>query len=1094
MKFKRIISFVLIFLLIFSLFISEVNAAVPTVTTNDATGVEETNATLNEYLDDDGGEQCDIAGFDYGLTNGYGSTWTSDNSYVYAGGGTTNKVYQYWKSNMTKKAETASYGGTIKAIAEDSTYIYVGGMTTQKVYQYWKSNMTLKTMSANYGGTIWTITVDLNYIYAGGGTQKVYQYWKSNLTFKAMTADYGGTINALVQDSTYVYVGGWTTNKVYQYWKSNMTKKAETASYGGNIYNLVQDYTYIYVGGDTTSRVCQYWKSNLTYKAQTGGGQIIYGLAIDNTYIYAGGDGQKVYQYWKSNLTLKASTPSYGGDIRPLTQDSTYIYAGGDTTNKVYQYWKSNLTKKTETLTYGGAIYALSSSNIYFTGDTFSYDATGLIPGKLYHFRAFATNSIGTGYGSDREFLTKPIEPASLTATANTTNISLTWTKGTGANNTYIERNTISSWARGAGTLVYNTTGTSCKNSGLAPGTLYYYHAWSYAKWNTSQQWSDINISSYALTKPEALTNSDLKFVSVSGVNIIVNLTWTKGTGANRTVLLMKTTGGTPTSITDGTIIYNGTGTYKVQTLTIGTTYFFRAWSYSSWIAPALHQFSVNSTAFTNSTGGLFINCYDETTHANITFTVMVSNLSGSSTYSNTGCTNTHVINSSLCPQDIGIQIIVSATGYQQRIYTIDIYPNIFYVLNAYLPLVTSNGSGGVPPGGDTSGCVLRGYIDSMTITNPAVDATITFTYALEDMISVEIYNSTLYGSYGGWLFVSSDKYAFTSAHVIINETVLDANTTMVKASYYYEFCTGGVESALYNIRVVETVQTEYTQVDQAVENAFMIVKRYINTSGIFVIISSIYTDANGYINIYLVPNAHYKVFISKTGYDNTTGDYIPAPPNEWGQTIEKWFRIVKTTTTPEYNITYGFWDLITFNATMYSNNSIKVIFIDHNLNTTNAQFYTYELYNFTSTLISTNTTTSDSFAFWITGINTSRMHRVNIFLNHTILGSKQLSIPVSPINYSGALNVPAIEKKITDVFGSFDLGFIKFFLIYLPAIVILILPGKFHPGFGIIGSGLWMGFAAIRLSISPEMAVLIPFIIAIGILLMLVKEGGVKL
>jgi len=39
--------------------------------------------------------------------------------------------------------------------------------------------------------------------------------------------------------------------------------------------------------------------------------------------------------------------------------------------------------------------------------------------------------------------------------------INLSWTKGTGATNTYIEWNTISSWSRGAGTLLYNSTGTS---------------------------------------------------------------------------------------------------------------------------------------------------------------------------------------------------------------------------------------------------------------------------------------------------------------------------------------------------------------------------------------------------------------------------------------------------------------------------------------------------------------------------------------------------------------------------------------------------------------------------------------------------------
>jgi len=45
----------------------------PTVTTDPATGVSHITAMLNGTLDDDGGEACDC-GFEYGLTNAYGTT------------------------------------------------------------------------------------------------------------------------------------------------------------------------------------------------------------------------------------------------------------------------------------------------------------------------------------------------------------------------------------------------------------------------------------------------------------------------------------------------------------------------------------------------------------------------------------------------------------------------------------------------------------------------------------------------------------------------------------------------------------------------------------------------------------------------------------------------------------------------------------------------------------------------------------------------------------------------------------------------------------------------------------------------------------
>jgi len=42
------------------------------------------------------------------------------------------------------------------------------------------------------------------------------------------------------------------------------------------------------------------------------------------------------------------------------------------------------------------------------TGQTFSQQILGLFPSTEYHYRAFATNSIGTAYGADRSFRSKP--------------------------------------------------------------------------------------------------------------------------------------------------------------------------------------------------------------------------------------------------------------------------------------------------------------------------------------------------------------------------------------------------------------------------------------------------------------------------------------------------------------------------------------------------------------------------------------------------------------------------------------------------------------------------------------------------------------
>ncbi|MBA7475656.1 hypothetical protein ES707_11028 [subsurface metagenome] len=41
------------------------------------------------------------------------------------------------------------------------------------------------------------------------------------------------------------------------------------------------------------------------------------------------------------------------------------------------------------------------------TGETFSKQISGLIPNTEYHYRAYAVNSAGTGYGDDVKFTTQ---------------------------------------------------------------------------------------------------------------------------------------------------------------------------------------------------------------------------------------------------------------------------------------------------------------------------------------------------------------------------------------------------------------------------------------------------------------------------------------------------------------------------------------------------------------------------------------------------------------------------------------------------------------------------------------------------------------
>ena len=269
-------------------------------------------------------------------------------------------------------------------------------------------------------------------------------------------------------------------------------------------------------------------------------------------------------------------------------------------------------------------------------------------------------------------------------------------------------------------------------------------------------------------------------------------------------------------------------------------------------------------------------------------------------------------------------------------------------------------------------------------------------------------------------------------------------------------------------------------------------IKRYINTTDTYENTTIVITDGYGEADVYLVPNVNYKVFLTKTGYTQIgSNDWIP-DPTWYGANYPKTFQMEYDDEDVDEE-SYAFWDIILFNATMHTDGRLYVYYEDTKTSTTNAQFHTNEVFNFTTTLKATNSTTLDNYDFWVTGLNTSRIHHVTIHLNHTMLGWVNVTIIVNPI-HTPKYQKDDIEDKTVGVFGVFSLGYVNFFLIFIPAIILLVIFGPRHAGMGIVGAGLYMGFSSIFIAVPQQILYLIPLIVAIGFILIIVKEGGVKL
>jgi uncharacterized protein (TIGR02145 family) len=120
---------------------------------------------------------------------------------------------------------------------------------------------------------------------------------------------------------------------------------------------------------------------------------------------------------------------------------------------------------------------------------TFTSSITGLTTGTLYYIRAFATNSVGTAYGSEVTFTTGQVSLPVLTTSA-VTSITVT-TAVSGGNITSAGGGTISArgvcWSTGSNPTIANShttngTGTGSFTSnitGLTIGTIYYVRAYA---------------------------------------------------------------------------------------------------------------------------------------------------------------------------------------------------------------------------------------------------------------------------------------------------------------------------------------------------------------------------------------------------------------------------------------------------------------------------------------------------------------------------------------------------------------------------------------------------------------------------------------
>jgi len=237
--------------------------------------------------------------------------------------------------------------------------------------------------------------------------------------------------------------------------------------------------------------------------------------------------------------------------------------------------------------TTGGVTGNVSAVGIFSTGTEFSKGITSLTKGELYYYTAWASNNGGfSKAGNEEKLLTKPDAPTGLTGSASHNQINLNWGEAScGLGETVGTRvqYSISAYptAIDDGSNAYNSTSESVQ-VGVSSDTTYYFSAWAWVKAETNDffQWSDAYITFIITSEPSPPTDATANASLTS-----INISWNKEKTEYYTILVRNETGVAeyPSSITGGTLLYNGTlSYYNDEDLNILVTYYYSMWSYNS--------------------------------------------------------------------------------------------------------------------------------------------------------------------------------------------------------------------------------------------------------------------------------------------------------------------------------------------------------------------------------------------------------------------------------------------------------------------------------------------------------------------------------
>jgi len=544
----------------------------PEVTTNDATGVEETNATIHGYLSGHGGESCTVW-FEYGASTGYGNTTNNQ----------TKTIFENFTENISSLSQGTLYH--YRAVANNSNSTDYGSD---------KAFLTKPLAPVSITVSIHNLTaLNLTWVKGTGANNTVIERNATAVTNWSRgegTEIYNGTGTTYI-DSDLLF----NVEYYYQVWSYSEW------SYNPTLYQYSDDNA-------SDSETPYYWSPNVTTNDATGveetnatlngylnstGGNVTFEFYTDEGNAQSDFSGNnwvaQTFTVGTNGYNVTFNATSIGLNLSGSASNNESITVGIRAVNATNAPTGSDLANATLDIpSYG--------TNFYWTILNFTTPCQ-LTKGETYAIVLRLSN------GTSSNYIYNWADPYNGGIIWSSGNAGATWNSASGDILFEVYSYPTTWFVYGSTTNYGNTTNNQTKNTvddinanitGLPEGTLHHYQVVAKNDAGTSY-----GSDKAFLTKP--LIPISLTVTQYNTTQI--NLTWTKGTGANNTIIERNATGQTAWTRGSGTEIYNGSATnYEDTALHFGTTYYYQAWSHTEWTYnPTLNQYSdENSSDNTN--------------------------------------------------------------------------------------------------------------------------------------------------------------------------------------------------------------------------------------------------------------------------------------------------------------------------------------------------------------------------------------------------------------------------------------------------------------------------------------------------------------